>query len=219
MVLVDTPGVGGLGSSHGAATMGALPKADAVLLVSDAAQEYTAPELDFLAAARQLCPNVACVITKTDLYRTGAGSSTWTRDTSRWPARPPGSSPRCPPPCGLHALRTEDNTLMEESGFVELIHYPAAGRGRPRRWTWNRPLGQPGRRRGERELATGMRSELIAQQDPGKGRRADRAAQAGQEQGRRSAAALGPLAADPQRRRAGPNVRTSVRPAGTGCAR
>ncbi len=43
LVLVDTPGVGGLGSAHGAATMSALPSADAVLLVSDAAQEYTGP--------------------------------------------------------------------------------------------------------------------------------------------------------------------------------
>ena len=34
---------------HGAATTAALPSADAVLLVSDAAQEYTAPELEFLA--------------------------------------------------------------------------------------------------------------------------------------------------------------------------
>ncbi|MDT7612873.1 MAG: hypothetical protein QOF00_320, partial [Pseudonocardiales bacterium] len=48
LVLVDTPGVGGLGSAHGAATMSALPSADAVLLVSDAAQEYTGPELEFL---------------------------------------------------------------------------------------------------------------------------------------------------------------------------
>ena len=68
LVLVDTPGVGGLGSAHGAATMSALPSADAVLLVSDAAQEYTAPELEFLDAAMKLCPNVACVLTKTDLY-------------------------------------------------------------------------------------------------------------------------------------------------------
>ena len=66
--LVDTPGVGGLQSVHGAATMAALPGADAVLLVSDAAQEYTAPELEFLAHAASVCPNVACVLTKTDLY-------------------------------------------------------------------------------------------------------------------------------------------------------
>ena len=66
--VVDTPGVGGLNSVHGAATMAALPTADAVLLVSDASQEYTAPELEFLRQAVRLCPNVACVLTKTDLY-------------------------------------------------------------------------------------------------------------------------------------------------------
>ena len=38
------------------------------LLVSDAAQEYTGPELEFLGAAMKLCPNVGCVLTKTDLY-------------------------------------------------------------------------------------------------------------------------------------------------------
>ncbi len=68
LVVVDTPGVGGLNSVHGAATMAALPTADAVLLVSDASQEYTAPELEFLRQAVMLCPNVACVLTKTDLY-------------------------------------------------------------------------------------------------------------------------------------------------------
>ncbi len=53
---------------HGAATMAALPSADAVLLVSDASQEYTAPELEFLRHAASVCPNVACVLTKSDLY-------------------------------------------------------------------------------------------------------------------------------------------------------
>ncbi|HEV3226151.1 MAG TPA: dynamin family protein [Acidimicrobiales bacterium] len=68
LVLVDTPGVGGLGSTHSAITIGALPMADAVLFVSDASQEYTRPELDFLQTARSLCPNVGCVITKIDFY-------------------------------------------------------------------------------------------------------------------------------------------------------
>ena len=65
--IVDTPGVGGLRSVHGAATMAALPAADAVLLVSDASQEYTAPELEFLRQAIRLCPNVVCVLTKIDM--------------------------------------------------------------------------------------------------------------------------------------------------------
>ncbi len=66
--IVDTPGVGGLDSVHGAATSAALPSADAVLLVSDASQELTAPELELLRRAAELCPNVACVLTKVDLY-------------------------------------------------------------------------------------------------------------------------------------------------------
>jgi predicted GTPase len=66
--IVDTPGVGGLTSVHGAATTAALPSADAVLFVSDASQEYTAPELEFLAHAAAVCPTVACVLAKNDLY-------------------------------------------------------------------------------------------------------------------------------------------------------
>src|SRR6185436_16645917 len=68
LVLVDTPGVGGLGSVHSATTIGALPMATSVLFVSDASQESSHPELAFLEAARQLCPNVTCALTKVDFY-------------------------------------------------------------------------------------------------------------------------------------------------------
>ncbi|TWP46288.1 Isoniazid-inducible protein iniA [Lentzea tibetensis] len=120
--LVDTPGVGGLGSAHGAATMSALPSADAVLLVSDASQEYTAPELEFLRNAVSVCPNVACVVTKTDLYpewRTIAqrnqthlesvgikASFFMVSSTLRW-----------------HALQTGDQEVNKESGYPPLVTY------------------------------------------------------------------------------------------------
>ena len=68
LVLVDTPGVGGLGSSHAAATIAALPSASAVLLVTGAGQELTAPEMRFLGHARDLSPLVAVVVTKRDVY-------------------------------------------------------------------------------------------------------------------------------------------------------
>ena len=68
LVLIDTPGVGGLGSSHTATTIAALPMADAMLFVTDASQELTGPELEFLATAREACPNIAFVLTKTDFY-------------------------------------------------------------------------------------------------------------------------------------------------------
>lgn len=66
--IVDSPGVGGLDSAHSLTTLTALPTADAMLLVSDASQEYTEPEIRFLRQAMRICPNVACVLSKTDLY-------------------------------------------------------------------------------------------------------------------------------------------------------
>jgi len=69
LVLCDTPGVGGLGSPHMATTVGALPLAEAVLFVTDGAQELTAPELAFLETARKLCPDVHVVLTKVDFHR------------------------------------------------------------------------------------------------------------------------------------------------------
>ncbi len=122
LVLVDTPGVGGLGSAHGAATMAALTGADSVLLVSDASQEYTKPEIDFLAAALQLCPNVACVVTKTDLY------PEWRRmvEIDRRHLSNAGVYADVLPVSSmlrLHALRTQDKDANTESGFPELIGF------------------------------------------------------------------------------------------------
>lgn len=68
LVLVDTPGVGGLGSVHNALTVGTLPRAHAVLFVTDASQELTGSELKFLWTAEELCPTILFVLTKTDLY-------------------------------------------------------------------------------------------------------------------------------------------------------
>lgn len=69
LVFVDTPGVGGTTAAHSASTLTMLPMADAVIMVSDASQEYTEPELTFLKQAAALCPTVTCVLSKTDLHR------------------------------------------------------------------------------------------------------------------------------------------------------
>ncbi len=76
ITFVDTPGVGGLGSAHTAATVAALPTADVVLFVSDASQELTRPEFEFLQAVTRsgggagtaTGPACAFVLTKTDFY-------------------------------------------------------------------------------------------------------------------------------------------------------
>ena len=68
LVLIDTPGVGGLGAGHAVAAAAFLPYADALVFVSDASTELTAPEIEFLLEATEACPQVVVAITKTDLY-------------------------------------------------------------------------------------------------------------------------------------------------------
>ena len=68
LVLVDTPGVGGIGSAHTTAALAGAALADALVFVTDASQELTRAELRFLEQARQQCATVICVLTKTDLY-------------------------------------------------------------------------------------------------------------------------------------------------------
>lgn len=122
LVLVDTPGVGGLGSVHTASTVAELPTADAVLLVSDASQEYSEPEMSFLRKAMKLCPNVGAVLTKTDLY------PEWRRiaDLDRRHLAAAGVDAQLLPVSSslrLHATRSEDTELNAESGFPELIAF------------------------------------------------------------------------------------------------
>ncbi len=66
--LVDMPGYGGLDATAGARVLAELRQAHAVLFVSDASQELTAPELDFLKTAVKHCGNVTCVLSKVDAY-------------------------------------------------------------------------------------------------------------------------------------------------------
>ena len=167
--LVDTPGVGGLGSVHGSATMAMLPSADAILLVSDAAAEYSRPELEFLRQAGRICPNVACVVTKIDLY------PQWQRITELDRGHlasveidaellPTSSVLR------LHAVQSEDRPLNAESGFPALVAFLR-----------ERVVGQSGRLANRSaandvvtiagQLAAGMRAELAATEDPGEARR------------------------------------------------
>ncbi len=68
LVIVDTPGMGGLGAGHAAATLAFLPFADGLMFVTDASAELSAPEAEFLDRAAELCPNIAFVLSKIDLY-------------------------------------------------------------------------------------------------------------------------------------------------------
>jgi hypothetical protein len=69
LVLVDTPGLGGgFAAAAASATMRALSLADGVIVVTDASQELTAAEVDFIRHAIDVCPNLIIALTKTDFY-------------------------------------------------------------------------------------------------------------------------------------------------------
>jgi hypothetical protein len=117
---VDTPGVGGLDSAHGNLTLGALTMAHAALFVTDAAQELTAPELEFLARAVQRCPHIVCVLTKTDLH------SEWRRmlELDRGHLAKAGLSVPVVAVSSFLRLRagTRDSAALNaESGFPQLL--------------------------------------------------------------------------------------------------
>lgn len=134
VTFIDTPGVGGLASTHGTITAGALPMADAVLFVSDAAQELSANEVDFLRTVRRICPKVAYLLTKTDLHHhwrriAELDSGHLEREGLAVPAFPVSSVLRD------QATELDDQTLADESGFRPLM-----------RWL-GREVAAPGRRR------------------------------------------------------------------------
>lgn len=66
VVLIDTPGVGGLVAGHAAMTLRSLESATAMLFVTDADTKLTRPELDFLARAGERIAAVVFVLTKID---------------------------------------------------------------------------------------------------------------------------------------------------------
>ncbi len=122
LVLVDTPGVGGHGNPHAAGTLGLIPSADAVLVVSDASREFTEPELAFLRQVQGLCPAVAVLITKIDLY------PHWRQivEANRAHLDRAGITVQMLPVSSLlrsHAVRLNDEELNAESGFQQLYAF------------------------------------------------------------------------------------------------
>ncbi|WP_133977444.1 dynamin family protein [Kribbella voronezhensis] len=120
--LLDTPGVGGLDSVHGQLTLAALASADAILFVTDAAQELTGPELEFLKTAISRCPAAALVITKTDLY------GHWRRIVELNQAHLAKAGidlPILPVSSFLRLRAAQRPELNQESGFAPLVEFLA----------------------------------------------------------------------------------------------
>ncbi|HZZ49678.1 MAG TPA: EutP/PduV family microcompartment system protein [Pseudonocardia sp.] len=126
VVLVDAPGTYGADSAAAATVLELVAGADAVLFVSDASQEYTAPEIEFLTQLHRLCPAVIGVLTKIDLYNRWEDIQRANR--SRLDAAQDGAGldiPLLP----VSALLSEasyqdgDELLAVESGVPQLVAY------------------------------------------------------------------------------------------------
>jgi hypothetical protein len=123
---IDTPGVGGLESAHGNLTLGVLQTAKAALFVTDAAQELTAPEVEFLGRTVERCPAVICVLTKIDLqveWRriVELNKGHLTRAGLNLPIVAVSSFLR------LRAAARDDTALNAESGFPQLLNVVRRG--------------------------------------------------------------------------------------------
>lgn len=134
LVLVDTPGVGGIASAAAVVTASTLADAHAVLFVTDTSQELTRPELDALVDATRRSPNVVVVETKIDLYPhwrdiVATDRAHLAAHGVDVPVVAVSSRAR------TLALRRQDRDLNAESGFpelVDLIREQLLGRARER---------------------------------------------------------------------------------------
>ncbi|WP_067546699.1 dynamin family protein [Nocardia crassostreae] len=122
IVVVDTPGLGTHGGGGAGTVLGQAPAADAVLVLTDASTELTDPEMDFLRQVRELCPAVAVLLTKIDLY------PHWRQvfEANEKHLRTAGIEvPMLPVSAVLrtHALRLQDEQLGRESGFGPVFQF------------------------------------------------------------------------------------------------
>lgn len=124
VVFVDAPGVSGVESAGASAVLSLLAGADAVLFVSDASQEYTEPELAYLARIQELCPNVIGVITKIDQYHRWADIQRANRGHLD---RAGLDMPLLPVSAHQHQAARElgDEGLAVESGIPQLVEFLA----------------------------------------------------------------------------------------------
>ncbi|QNI09246.1 dynamin-like GTPase family protein [Mycobacterium kubicae] len=122
LAFIDTPGVGGHGQPHLSSTLGLLPDADALLMVSDTSQEFTEPEMWFIRKAYEVCPVGVVVATKTDLYPrwreiVNTNAAHLQRAGVPLPIIPVSSLLRS------HAVTLNDKELNDESNYPAVVQF------------------------------------------------------------------------------------------------
>ncbi|WP_395308595.1 isoniazid-induced dynamin-like GTPase IniA [Mycobacterium sp. AMU20-3851] len=165
LAFIDTPGVGGHGQPHLSATLGLLPDADAILMVSDTSQEFTEPELTFIRQAVEICPLASIIATKTDLYPrwrdvVAANTAHLQRAGIDTPVIPASSVLRS------HAITLNDKELNEESNFPAIVKFLSEKvMSRENDRIRDQVLGEI--RAAAEHLALAVSSELSVLDDPG----------------------------------------------------
>ncbi|CUU59563.1 Dynamin family protein [Parafrankia irregularis] len=165
LTLLDTPGLnGGLADGHAAATLDAAVSADAVLFVSDAGQELTAPELDLIRRLVRQGGTVLLAITKID------ACPHWRRvvAANREHLRRAGLDLTVFPlgaPLRLRALRDHRPDLDTESGYPALVTHLRHEIVAPRRARLER-LARATAADALRQLLTELETERAALADP-----------------------------------------------------
>ncbi|MFI9506849.1 dynamin family protein [Nocardia sp. NPDC052566] len=167
IVLIDTPGVGGHGTSSAAHVLGLVAAADAVLVLSDASTELTEPELAFLRQVHELCPSVALLLAKTDLY------PHWRQvhEADLGHLNRAGLDIATIPVSALlraHALRLQDQQLGLESGFGVLYQFLRDQVVARDQAATRRAVALDIQSAAE-HLALALGSELVALRDPAQG--------------------------------------------------
>lgn len=122
LALIDTPGVGGIGQRHVPRVLNEVALADAVIIVTDASQEFTEPEFRFVRQVIGLCPAAVIALTKVDMY------PEWRRiaDADRRHLADAGVDCRIIPVSSTlrgHAVRLRDKELNAESGYPDLLAF------------------------------------------------------------------------------------------------
>lgn len=164
IVAIDTPGVGGHASPHSSSVLGLIPASDAVLVLSDSSTELTDPEVTFLRQVSGLCQSVAFLQTKTDV------SPHWREIVAanqRHLEKAQLDVPMIPISSVLrqHAVRLQDQSLAEESGFGPLLEFIRDRVIKPADENTIRGVGLDVRATVE-HLAVALDSELAALRDP-----------------------------------------------------
>ncbi|AYF77581.1 Isoniazid-inducible protein iniA [Nocardia yunnanensis] len=167
IVVVDTPGLCGHQSAGAASILGQVPAADAVLMLTDASTELTEAEVDFLRQVRELCPAVAVLVTKIDLYPHWrqvfeANRKHLRANDLEVPILPVSAVLRA------HAMRLRDEGLGRESGFglvFQFLREQVVARDQA---ALRRAVALDVSSAAE-HLALALGSELVALRDPARG--------------------------------------------------